>query len=358
MKKIVCLIEDLSSGGAERQLVYLASELKRKGHDVQVWAYYPDTFYLPLLKESGVKYNYIPEGADKKKRVFVLWKALKDYNPDVVVAYLDTACMVACVIKAMGARFKLIVSERNTTQYLSKKERLKFFLYRFADSIVPNSKTQSVFISLSCPKLKKKITTITNYVDTVKFRPLNLKESHAGIYLMAAGRIMPQKNPISLMQAVKILHDEGIHIEVTWYGNSYDESYAKECASFVEILGINDYFKFVPSTNDIANIYPKYDAFCLPSIYEGFSNVLCEAMCCGLPILCGRVADNPYIAHENENAFFFDPNNVNDIVCVLRKFATLGFLERRTMGELSRTMALKQFTREMFVSKYELLINE
>lgn len=358
MKKIVCLIEDLSSGGAERQLVYLASELKKKGYNVQVWTYYPDTFYLPLLQEARVEYKYIAEAEDKKKRVFVLGKKLKDYNPDTVIAYLDTACMIACVIKAMGARFKLIVSERNTTQHLSNREKLKFFMYRFADCIVPNSKTQSDFIISSFPKLKNKVTTITNFVDTQKFMPKQSEVTHEGIKLMVAGRIMPQKNPISLMQAIKILHDEGIQIDVAWYGNSYDDTFALKCNTCLKTLGIEDVFHFKPSVANIASIYPMYDAFCLPSIYEGFSNVLCEAMCCGLPILCGRVADNPYIAHENENAFFFDPNNTNDIVCAIRKFVNLELSERKRMGELSRAIALKQFSREMFISKYEVLINE
>lgn len=356
MKKIVCLIEDLSSGGAERQLVYLASELKRKGYNVQVWTYYPDSFYLPLLKDSGVEYRYFPEAEDKKKRVFKLKKELKLYKPDTVIAYLDTACIIACAIKAMGSNFKLIVSERNTTQYLSKKEKLKFFMYRFADCIVPNSKTQSDFIISTFPKLKNKVTTITNYVDTQKFIPRQSEVSHEGIRLMVAGRIMPQKNPISLMQAIKKLQDDGVMVDVTWYGNSYDETFTNECKSFVNQFGINEIFRFMPSAENIASIYPQYDAFCLPSIYEGFSNVLCEAMCCGLPILCSNVADNPYIAHENENAFFFDPYDVTSIVNSIKKYVSLSAEARHNMGKQSRFYALSQFSSENFVSQYESLI--
>lgn len=358
MKKIVCLIEDLSSGGAERQLVYLASELKRKGNDVQVWTYYPDTFYLPLLNQADVEYKYIPEAKDRKKRILVLRKKLKDYNPDTVIAYLDTACMVACIIKALGAEFKLIVSERNTTQYLSRRERIKFFLYRFADYIVPNSNTQSDYIINTYPKLKPKVKTITNYIDTQKFIPLSSDDCLEGLKIIVAGRIMPQKNPITLMQAIRTLKDEGFLIEVTWYGNSYDKSFTDECLATIRQLGISDIFKFMPSNDNIANIYPQYNAFCLPSLYEGFSNVLCEAMSCGLPILCSRVADNPYIAYENENAFFFDPKDVPSIVKAIKKMASLSKEERRNMGKKSRSLSLSQFSKEKFILQYENLINE
>ena len=358
MRKIICLIEDLSSGGAERQLVYLASVLKRIGYNVQVWTYYPNSFYLPMLQDAEVEYRYIPEAESKIKRLFVLRNRLKKYNPDVVIAYLDTACMIACIIKAMGVKYKLVVSERNTTQFLSKRERLKFFCYRFADKIVPNSQTQSVFIRDNYPNLKSKVTTITNYVDTKRFSPQNYQKPHKSIKMMVAGRIMPQKNPQTLIRAVKMLRDEGIVIDVTWYGNSYDSSFMKDCISLVQRLGVSSSFRFLPSESDIAHIYPQYDVFCLPSLYEGFSNVLCEAMSCGQPIICSNVSDNPHIVHENQNAFLFNPNHVESIACAIKRFVFLSTEERQRMAEYSRAFALSQFSSEHFISQYELIINE
>ena len=52
MKKVICLIESLGSGGAERQLTYLASQIKGRGYNVEVWTYYPNDFYAPIF---GIK---------------------------------------------------------------------------------------------------------------------------------------------------------------------------------------------------------------------------------------------------------------------------------------------------------------
>lgn len=49
--------------------------------------------------------------------------------------------------------------------------------------------------------------------------------------------------------------------------------------------------------------YRKADVFCLPSLYEGYPNVVAEAMSCGLPILCSNVCENPYIVEEGAMAF-------------------------------------------------------
>ena len=50
--KVLCLIENLGSGGAERQMVGLAALLKERGHDVTVLTYYPDDFYKHVLDEA------------------------------------------------------------------------------------------------------------------------------------------------------------------------------------------------------------------------------------------------------------------------------------------------------------------
>ena len=51
--KVLCLIDGLGSGGAQRQLVGLASLLKKEGYDVLVVYYHGDHFFVPFLKEKG-----------------------------------------------------------------------------------------------------------------------------------------------------------------------------------------------------------------------------------------------------------------------------------------------------------------
>lgn len=355
--KIICLIESLSPGGAERQMVYLASELKKAGNNVEVWTYFPNDFYLPILQENNVTYKYIPQATNKIKRIPVLRQMLKAAKPDVVISYLDTACLVACIIKALGGKFKLIVSERNTTQQLTIKERLKFLLYRFADFIVPNSYTQGEFIERNYPNLKNKVKVITNFVDTDKFAPQGKEQLHDYLNIIVVGRIMPQKNPLSLMQAIKVLKEKGIDARVTWYGKSYNEEYFRICINKIQELRIEQSFIFTSPTQEIANEYPKYDLFCLPSFYEGFPNVLCEAMSCGLPVVCSNICDNPIIVHDAENGFLFIPNDPQDISAKIGKIVALSGQQRAKIGENNRNRIQTAFSHEDFLEKYISIIN-
>lgn len=356
MKKIICLIESLGSGGAERQMSGLAVLLKEAGCDVEVWCYYPKDFYKPILDQHQVAYRYIAEAGAKHKRICVLGRELKKHKPDTVIAYLDTACMVACVIKAIGGKFRLIVSERNTTQRLSRCTRLKFFLYRFANSIVPNSYTQADFIKTQFPHLAKKVCCITNFVDTKKFAPAIMLKQNAPLRVLTVARVVPQKNVLNYIAAIKQVVDSGFRIQVDWYGDATDESYLAACKQTVVDYGLERVFVFHPADRNILQHYQQADIFCLPSFYEGFPNVVCEAMSCGLPVVCSRVCDNPTIVSEGETGFLFDPHSVEDISKTMMRLIMLSVEKRTEMSDRSRAWAVAHLSGENFVKKYQAIL--
>ena len=86
--KVLCLIDGLGSGGAQRQLVGLASLLKKEGYDVLVVYYHGDHFFVPFLKEKGVAYRYVG-GANRVDEKFIkVFKTIKSFGPDAVISYM------------------------------------------------------------------------------------------------------------------------------------------------------------------------------------------------------------------------------------------------------------------------------
>jgi glycosyltransferase involved in cell wall biosynthesis len=175
--RIICLIESLGAGGAERQMSGLAVLLKKAGHDVKVVTYYPQDFYRTSLDAANVDYYYAEEAQSKFKRIRVLYHIVKDFNPDVCIAYLPTATIVACIIKILGIKAKLIVSERNTSQKNSFQDFIRFSFFKVAaDWVVPNSYMQESFIKEHYTGLMNKVRVITNFVDTDLFKPGESKD--------------------------------------------------------------------------------------------------------------------------------------------------------------------------------------
>ena len=358
MKKVLCIIESLGSGGAERQLTGLAVMLKEHGYYVEVWYYIQKEFYLPYLKENGVIGRYICEASDPYKRFFVLRKKIKAFRPDTVISYSVSSNMIICIMKMLGAKFNLIVSERNTTQQIDRRVKQRFFLYRWANHIVPNSFSQGDFINQNFPGLASKVKVITNFVDIVKFSPSQLMTiSERNITrIIAVGRMMPQKNILNFILSIAKLVDMGCKVHVDWYGQDLNDSYSEKCHTLISDCSLQSVFTFHSPSSCIQEEYSKADVFCLPSLYEGFPNVLCEAMSCGKPVLCSRVCDNASIAQDGKNGFLFDPNSIDDIVGAIRRYIDLKEDEKVRMGKISREIALDIFSKDKFIVRYKEII--
>ena len=352
--RILCLIEALGSGGAERQMVGLASLLKKDGNDVAVMTYYPKDFYKFVLDEAGVKHIYVENAQSKFKRIPELSKAVSKYKPDAVICYSPSAAEIACLLKMMGGKFNLIVSERNSIRSNSRREKLKFYMYQWADHIVPNSHEQELFIEKYYPSLIKKTDVITNFVDTDYFSPKGEYTSLLPCRIICVGRDNPQKNQLRFIDAVKSLADKGLSFKVDWYG-SFESDYGRQCVKKIKELHIESWIELKGETKNVRDEYRKHDVFCLPSIYEGFPNVLCEAMSCGLPAVCSNVCDNPLIVQDGVNGFLFDPNNTEDMARKIEKMVMLNDTEKRRMSEVNREKSLEMFSKEAFLEKYKKL---
>lgn len=355
-KRILCVLENLAQGGAERQLIGLATMLAKDGHDVRIITYHSDCFYKYLLTGSGVSYEYVDRARNKLLRIPIITRYIRQYAPDVVVAFLRTPSVITCCAKFLLRNFKLIVSERNTNQGISFSEKLKFFLYRAADYVVPNSYSQTAFLKHHCKRLAKKIVTITNFTDTDYFLPTT-REGNSILKIACVGRICKQKNVKRLIEALRKVVDIGLQLQVNWYGLEI-QPYLDECVELIKKHGLEQVFYFHVQVDDVRTVYQESDVLMLPSIYEGFPNVVCEAMSCGLPILCSDVCDNRRIVRDKENGILFDPYSINDITSAIISFSELNKEEREVMGKRSRAYALSDFSKYSFYSKYKKLILE
>lgn len=357
MKKVLCLIDSLGTGGAERQMMGLTQLLKEKGYKVDLATYIPHNYHDVLSLKYGLTSISLNPKPSRFGKFNAVKKLIKENKYNVVIAYKNGPTIITSILKLLGGKYKLIVSERNTTQVITKREKIKFFTYRFADYIVPNSYSQQRFIERHYKSLLNKTKTITNYTDTDWFHPIKRDEKKP-LQILTVARVGSQKNVLKYIEAIMRIKEEGLNVRFLWYGNVQikEVDYQKQCMEMVSKYNLGETMTFYPGTQRIYDIYNQSDIFCLPSIYEGYPNVVCEAMSSGMPILCGDVCDNATIIEDGVNGYLFDPTNVNDMVKKIKKMISLKSEERKMMGNSSRKIALKKFSRETFVNKYIELI--
>lgn len=359
MKKILCLIDALGMGGAERQIIGLALLLKQRGYRVTLLTYNDHNSYVELVQRYGLSSMTLQvKPSPLSKLMAVRHHIMEDGGYDCVITYKTGPNIIGCLLRLMGMRFQLIVSERNTTQHIGRMEKIRFRLYRKADYVVPNSQSQANFIVEHFPWLKQKTIVITNFTDTNHFAANYTKKGDM-VKILTTARVAKQKNVLRYLDAVDLLRKRGVkNVHFDWYGDVQkgEETYSEEVFNKVKEMRLEDIISFHPATPKILEHYQQCDIFCLPSNYEGFPNVICEAMSCGKPILCSRVCDNPYIIREGENALMFDNTNIEEMADKIKAMCEKSQEELSRWGHRSREMAERLFSMDAFVEKYIKLI--
>ena len=72
-------------------------------------------------------------------------------------------------------------------------------------------------------------------------------------------------------------------------------------------LGISDHVTFTGARSDTPDLMRSFDVFVLPSLNEGISNTILEAMATGLPVVAGRVGGNPELVADGVTGRLYDP---------------------------------------------------
>lgn len=358
MQKILLFIDSLGSGGAQRQLLGLAKVLKDNGYDVTVAVYHDIPFYAPQLQEAGVGCTYIKNAHNPNpiSRIYHICKFVKRYKPDCVIAYLNIPSLIMCIVKLVHNKFKLIVSERNTTQKLTFRDKLRFHLYRYADHIISNSFSQDEFIKSRYPRLAAKCKAIINFVDTDYFHPRQHTKSDENRFVVAAS-LLPSKNTLTFLKAVMEVRKKHRNFIVDWYGITDTKSpYYLECQKFIDANNLSSNIRLLPKTRSIRDEYQAADFFCLPSLYEGTPNALCEALSCGLPSICSDICDNPHYVINGKNGFLFNPHSPKSISDSIIKCLEMNNSDYLSFSECSRTIAEAKLPITKFTESYIELI--
>ena len=254
--------------------------LTKAGFPCRLITYVKNQFYEPYLRQHSVDYQFVPELWDKKTRVFKVAKYVRQYKPDVVISFLPSVNKTMCLAK-MFFRAKLVVSERNNNTCITRSDKVQFNLYRMADAVVPNSNSQGKFISNNFPFLCKKVHPIINFVDVNRFTPSETPVRNETLRIVTVARYTQQKNVLTYLKAVRMVKDMGLNVHFDWYGDKrHNVAYYEEIEKEYQQLDISDYMTLHNPNQKIEEEYRKADIFCLPSLFEGYPNVVAEAMFC------------------------------------------------------------------------------
>ncbi len=244
----------------------------------------------------------------------------------------------------------------------SLRRALRYRFHLLADAVVSNSHAQYRRMLELAPRLRDRARIIVNGVDLERFTPGSPPPSQPGeLRMLVLARFHPQKNPLGLMEAVEIVRREQpwLEVRVDWHGDQWKrEGYYAQLEEAIARKSLGGAFRLRPAAKDVERLYHGSDVVCLPSLFEGTANVICEAMACGIPLLVGRVGDNPRLVEERRNGLLFEPSSARDMADAILRFAAISREARQKMGLAGRRMAEEMFSPDAMVDNYARLIEE
>jgi len=211
---------------------------------------------------------------------------------------------------------------------------------------------------------KSKISVVPSGIDTAHFDPerrevrmkreqlLNEFGVDDKVVVGFAGRLDPLKGLTYLLSAVKAIQEEHSNIVLLVVGDGAQRGDLEIMAKSLKVRTI-----FAGWQHDLRPYYSLMDVFVLPSLYEGLSNVILEAMAMRIPVVATSVGGNPDVVSNGKNGFLVPPRDVSRLAAALARLVEDRQM-RIKMGMLNRMKVRKDFQWDTAVEKVEKVYRE
>jgi sugar transferase (PEP-CTERM/EpsH1 system associated) len=204
----------------------------------------------------------------------------------------------------------------------------------------------------------RRIVQIYNGVDSKVFRPSKVETgsefSRKRVVIGCVGRLDPVKDHVTLLDAFHRLVSSGdvtVDLRLVIVG---DGEMRNEIRRFVSNRHLQENICLLGSRDDVPQVLRSIDIFVLPSLNEGISNTILEAMSTGIPVVATAVGGNPELVEDGVTGRLFEPGDVGCLTNILRDYIQDPALSHRH-GKAGRRRVVSDFSIESMTDAYESL---
>jgi sugar transferase (PEP-CTERM/EpsH1 system associated) len=204
-----------------------------------------------------------------------------------------------------------------------------------------------------------KITVVHNGVDIQRFAPSaivrarirqELGLSDGEFCIGCIGNLFPIKDHLTLLRAADELGEIGASYRLLLIGEGPELSALQHFVKSRSALSMR--VNFLGSSNRVPELLNAMDTYVLPSIAEGISNSLLEAMATGLPVAATAVGGTPEVVVNGESGLLFPARDFTKLANILLLLRSQQELCRK-LGEGARRRVIQSFSLQSMVNKYE-----
>jgi glycosyltransferase involved in cell wall biosynthesis len=363
--KVLKFLNHFYIGGTERQFVHVANGLDPSKFDVEIGCLKRAGPLLQSLRSEMPVHLYPIRKSFYHFQSLVsqlrLAQDLRRRRIDIVHTYGWYPNIFAIPPSWLAARPLRIASIRDAGAYMTPAKILALKIAcGLADCVLANSAAGRDWLVAQGVKAQK-VEVIRNGIiipEPAAKREESPIRSEFGIppgapLCACIGRVVSGKGIDFYLRAARILADQGRDVRFLMIGAvSVEKNYRSEMEVLARDLNLEGRVIFTGQRHDVADILREVDIVVHPSLTEGLSNVILEAMAAGLPVVATNTGGNPELVQDGETGFLIPTENERDIAGAVARL-----LDDPQMaiafGEAARRRIVQEFSIRHMLSQTE-----
>ncbi len=360
------IIDRLDIGGMENGLVNLINHMPKDRIGHAVICLRDATDFRDRINRDDVPVIALGKRLGHDPAIYAqVWRTVRALRPDVVhTRNLPAAEMVVpaalggvpCRIHGEHGRNRLETRGENV-----KYNRLRRLLSPWVHQYVAVSRDLEDWLQHRVGIPGRKVVQIYNGVDSHRFHPpgngrdplpVNGFATADSIVIGTFGRMDPVKDQTTLARAfselVSRMPEARARLRLALVG---DGALRPQVDQTLEDMGVADQVWLPGFRDDVSDLMRGIDVFVLPSVNEGISNTILEAMACGRPVVATAVGGNPELIADGETGILVPPSDPTAMAEALARYVNEPELIARH-GAAGRQRVEREFSLEAMVARY------
>ncbi len=357
-------------GGLENGIVNLVNRMPRDRfrHSVICLAGYGEKF-IERLDRTSVQVISIDKRPGKDlPSYFRLWRVLRSLRPDIVHTRNIGTVDMQWVAMAAGVSGRVHGEHGWTADDPTGKDKRKLAIRRSCRPAIHRHLAMShdiaVWLERDVGVPAASIQQIYNGVDTFRCHPDGPVPAdlpwagQAKTVIGTVGRLDPVKNQGALLQSVRQILDQRPELRQELrliIAGDGPERAALE--GMIRNFGLTDEVWVPGAREDVPALMRAMDVFVLPSVNEGISNTILEAMATGRPVVAARVGGNPELVENGTTGTLYSGHGSEALAEAIFPYLVDPNL-RTVHGRAARERVLLQFSLPAMVDSYVAFYDE
>jgi glycosyltransferase involved in cell wall biosynthesis len=345
--RVAHVVLQLRMGGLEKLLVEFARHADRERFALHFVSLGGRDVLADELEAAGWPVTALEEPAGfRPGLVLRLARLFRREHIDVVHAHNTKPLLYAGPAARLAGVSRLIYTRHGQRYQASRRQTVLYRLAaRLADRVVCVSH-DSVRLAAAEGVPADRLTAVWNGIDGTRFAYTGPAADGPAVMV---GRLSPEKDVDNLLHAtaLAVRAQPDFRLEVAGDGPCLEELRRTACA-----LGLEGYVRFLGQVRDVPALLARARLFVLPSLTEGISLTLLEAMARGLPVVATRVGGNPEVVADGETGLLVPSRNPPELARALLAVYRDAEAGRR-LGRAGRDRVEQHFDVRHMVAAYE-----